>query len=85
MITDEGADLLAQCVEANVRAAAHTTNALLEGERAIQRDLAAALVDLYDSVADVPDSIRTVAQEKALWRVAPAYDQALRLLREDPS
>lgn len=84
-MTREGDRLLAQCVEANVRQATFTTNTLLEGERAVQRDLAAAFIDLYDAIDSVPDLVRTVAQEKALWRVAPAYDQALRLLREDPS
>jgi hypothetical protein len=63
-----GVKLFAAIVERNVADAAFTTNALLDGLTRDRRAVAEAFADLYDSIAAIPDMIRTVAMDGMLHR-----------------
>jgi hypothetical protein len=79
-VTRRGDELLAQCIAANVRQATFTTNALLASYEDRLRDLADAYTRLYDALAVMPDTQRTVYVERLLERGGITRSECDRIL-----
>lgn len=81
-MSEGGLQLIAAIVDQNARDASYTTNALIDGYIRERDDMARALVTLFDSLATLPENIRTVAIERMLDRVEVARVMAGRCLNE---
>lgn len=68
--------LVASLVAYSGEQTAHTLEALWASERHNALALAEGLTDLYEAVAALPDTVRTVALERALGRSYVAYVNA---------
>lgn len=79
----DGLDVLAACVEANVRSLAWTNERLHESERALTLSVGQALLDLYDGLCKIPEMQRSVYIERLIFMAGPAVNQVDQLMSRD--
>lgn len=77
-------ELIAAIVQSNVDQASRTTNFLLENLRQQRDDAMMNFIEMYDTLAMIPDNIRSVAIDRLLGLNAFSYDHYKSTLsRED--
>lgn len=76
-MNDDALNIFAQCVEANVRDAAFTTDRLIESYEAMLVTMSQAYIRLYVAADKAAEVVTTRALESALDRGSVAYGSAL--------